>query len=230
MRKCLVPLGKLKRFAQGWLVPPRVTAVLVRCFRKLGQPTVPSPPEKDPLDEYWSDGWTYFRQALAGAKVYLEYGAGSSTEFVSREYSCSIRSVETSEVWCSVVRNRIGTSAHVVHVDLGETGDWGRPLTYRKRDNFITYFEAGFENGYSPDTILIDGRFRVACFLTSLLHASPGTLIVFDDYPDRPHYHVVEEMLEPLAVNQRQAIFERPKELDLKQVRILRDQFGTVME
>jgi len=46
-----------------------------------------------------------------------------------------------------------------------------------------------------PNVILIDGRFRVACFLASLLLAKPGTIILFDDYVNRPHYHVVEKHL-----------------------------------
>jgi hypothetical protein len=37
-----------------------------------------------------------------------------------------------------------------------------------------------------PDLVLIDGRFRLACFLHPLLAAAPGTPILFDDYTNRP--------------------------------------------
>lgn len=40
---------------------------------------------------------------------------------------------------------------------------------------------------------MIDGRFRVACFLYSLLCAETGTVILFDDYSLRFRYHLVED-------------------------------------
>ena len=43
--------------------------------------------------------------------------------------------------------------------------------------------------------VLIDGRFRVACFLFSLLNAKKDSIIIFDDYMNRSEYHVVEEVL-----------------------------------
>ena len=39
-----------------------------------------------------------------------------------------------------------------------------------------------FENKLVPDLILIDGRFRVCCFLSSLKYGNVGTKILFDDY------------------------------------------------
>ena len=65
-----------------------------------------------------------------------------------------------------------------------------------------------------PDLVLIDGRFRVACFLHSLLAADAGTPLLFDDYTNRPHYHLVEEFC-PIAQSEgRQALFRVPEELD----------------
>jgi len=65
-----------------------------------------------------------------------------------------------------------------------------------------------------PDLVLIDGRFRVACFLHSLLAAEPGTPILFDDYSNRPHYHLVEESYPIEQTEGRQALFRVPAELD----------------
>jgi predicted O-methyltransferase YrrM len=47
------------------------------------------------------------------------------------------------------------------------------------------------EEQQSIDLILIDGRFRVACCLKCFDIISPDCLIVFDDFLDRPQYHVV---------------------------------------
>jgi hypothetical protein len=60
----------------------------------------------------------------------------------------------------------------------------------------------------SPDLVLIDGRFRVFCFLTSVKFAPVGTKILFDDYINRPFYHVVEEFCERIDTCGRQALFE----------------------
>ena len=60
----------------------------------------------------------------------------------------------------------------------------------------------------SPDLVLIDGRFRVFCFLTTVKLAPVGTKILFDDYINRPLYHVVEEFCEKIETCGRQALFE----------------------
>ena len=91
-------------------------------------------------------------------------------------------------------------------------------------------FEAPFSEGFSPDVVLIDGRFRVACFLYALIHTKPGTVIIFDDYADRPEYHVVEEVISPVEVDQRQAKFVRPNGELSKAAAHLLDKFEFVMD
>lgn len=43
-----------------------------------------------------------------------------------------------------------------------------------------------------PDLILVDGRFRVACVLESLLNLSSQSDAEIYDYISRAHYHVAE--------------------------------------
>ena len=107
---------------------------------------------------------------------------------------------------------------------LGLADDLGR------EDNVVQYFEIGFSGGWSPDVVLIDGRFRVACFLTCLLMTSPGTKIVFDDYTENQRYHLASEIVTPSRVGERQALFVRPESLDEIAVRDMRDRFTYVME
>ena len=52
----------------------------------------------------------------------------------------------------------------------------------------------------------------MTCFLASLLNSNPGTKIIFDDYFDRPYYHVVEEFIQPIDKCGRQALFIVPTE------------------
>ena len=92
------------------------------------------------------------------------------------------------------------------------------------------YFDGPWADGFDPQLVLIDGRFRVACFLTSLLRAKPGTLLLFDDYTERAYYHVIEEFLRPQQQTERQAVFEVPTAVDREAIRAMLTQFCCVMD
>jgi hypothetical protein len=105
-------------------------------------------------------------------------------------------------------------------------------LGYEKRRDFHEYIDWIWHQEQRPDCVLIDGRFRVACFLTSLLNADVGTSIIFDDYNDRRHYHVVEEVVPKIKESGRQAIFVT-HDLSMEQRRIAEDllnQFRYVLD
>jgi hypothetical protein len=75
--------------------------------------------------------------------------------------------------------------------------------------------------GIDPDLILIDGRFRVSCFLYSVLHCKPGVRILWDDYLNRPEYHFVENVLSPQGLIDDMTIFTTTENLDKKLATIL---------
>jgi hypothetical protein len=56
--------------------------------------------------------------------------------------------------------------------------------------------------------VLIDGRFRAACFLTVLFRATRPVTVYFDDYTDRPGYHDIERYGAPVATFGRMARFD----------------------
>ena len=84
-----------------------------------------------------------------------------------------------------------------------------------KKNNFISYAKAPWSQAILPDTVLIDGRFRVLCFFVSLKYATEGTKILFDDYINRPHYHIVEEYIKPAQLCGRQSLFIVPSKQSL---------------
>lgn len=138
-------------------------------------------------------------EAYEGATTILEYGSGSSTLFASNLSGKCIFSVESSGEWVARLRTSLEkaktSTVCLYHVDIGPVGDWGHPVDATHWFKFHEYplriwYEPEFK---APDVILIDGRFRVACFLISLLHVTKPTLVLFDDYADRDRYHVVEE-------------------------------------
>lgn len=173
-----------------------------------------------------------FMELARSCNVYAEYGVGQSTIWVGKNSSAHIVAVDSSQDWLDRVKSDLGPldRLDIQLVDVGEIGKFGRPIDYSKSDNFIRYMEAPWERGVSPDLVLIDGRFRVACFLTSLLRAEPGTWIVFDDYLGRAHYHIIEKFVRPHEFSGRQAIFRCPSELPVQDVLSMRGQFINVMD
>ena len=176
---------------------------------------------------FTSPDWALFRSHISDAETYSEWGSGASTLYAAQKSNNLFLSVETDEKWFRAMDTLV--PGKLVHVDLGPTEGWGRPRDYAKRHEYENYLEAPFLQG-PPDLILIDGRFRVACFFSVLLKARPGTKIIFDDYVDRPHYHLVEEYVRPAEIIGRQAAFVVPKTIDKKQILKELEKFVYVMD
>jgi len=143
-----------------------------------------------------------------------------------------IYSIDTSQEWITSVRSQIGDREAVLKwIDCGELRDWGTPLTYEKRASFLRYAKSVWLDNFNPDTVLIDGRFRVLCFLNSLKYADEGTRIIFDDYIDRPHYHIAEGFVSRSEVCGRQCLFVVPprEDIDLALVDSMIERFEYVM-
>lgn len=158
------------------------------------------------------DDSLFIREALR-SEVYGEYGMGASTLWMVENTDAQVMAVDTSEDWVNHVFDKASSRDRlsVKWIDVGPVAEWGYPETYSRRENFRHYVESIWEDSKNPDLILIDGRFRVACFLTSVLRASPGTRIIFDDYAHRGHYHVAEEFVPCRETCGRQALFVVPE-------------------
>lgn len=152
------------------------------------------------------EGISLLEERLKKIDVFLEYGAGGSTVFAAELGVKNIHSVESDKSFLEAVQKKVASlcpSAKVnpYFVNIGKTGDWGHPTNRESANLWPNYCVAPWQeilkNNQFPDLILIDGRFRVACFLASLLLAKEGTIILFDDYMDRPQYHIIEKYLKP---------------------------------
>jgi hypothetical protein len=164
------------------------------------------------LDEL---GCVYFAKALNGATCLLEYGCGGSTV-----YACEVArvptviSVDSDAAWVDEVKTSLKdaeTNLLISHCNIGTIASWGYPKSNDGFENFWRYmvqpWDVAKDHGHRPDVILVDGRFRVACFLFSLLAGAPGATILFDDYFDRPEYFVVEEFCELVERHGRLGVF-----------------------
>lgn len=203
------------------LVTPPIIPALVRRVQAL--------PTRGRLFDGHDD---IFLEQVSKATSYGEYGCGASTIWTANNTSLDIVSVDTSKVWLDHVKATIDRTdgVHSVFVDLGPLGDWGRPKNYAARTKFVDYVDAPWAEGRAPDLVLVDGRFRMACFLTSLMRAKPGTVIIFDDYAGRAHFEMAEDFVEPFQRNARQAAFLVPQQIDFANIAAERDRFLYVME
>ena len=156
-----------------------------------------------------------FKNLILDVKTYFEYGCGKSTEYMYKKSNASIFSVDTSKAWAAKTLNLSKDSnndrLNVKWIDVGDVADWGYPISFEKKQNFVKYANWFWNLGLKPDLVVIDGRFRILCFLTTIKFATIGTKIIFDDYTNRPFYHIVEEFLKIKDTCGRQALFEVDK-------------------
>ena len=137
---------------------------------------------------------TLFKKYLMKSYVFAEYGCGQSTYWALKNTTAQILSVDTSIDWIKTIKQSKVYDEQKIklkYIDVGKVENWGFPIDYSKRDSFIDYTNWAWKQNLIPDTVLIDGRFRVCCFFTCLKFAKEGTIIIFDDYFDRPYYHTV---------------------------------------
>lgn len=185
---------------------------------------VPSSPHFDDVST------PYFRERLQASQSYLEFGSGGST-FLAAQLSKSFTTVESDRFFLKAVENKIEAAGYpmdrskqrLLHVDIGLTEAWGKPLfltpTPSRRAKWKRYFTAPWEDGntiFTPDLILVDGRFRVACALSTALHLADRSdwTLLFDDYVGRDHYQPVEQFLERVDLVGRMAVFKAKSGVD----------------
>ena len=172
-----------------------------------------------------------FKQYLINCDFYFEYGVGASTSWVLENTNSKIISVDTDKKWINLIDiSNKGSRIKLNWINLGDLENWGRPRSYKYRNKFIDYISNVWNFKEKADVILVDGRFRVACFLYSLINAKTDSLIIFDDYNNRPYYHVIEEILPIYNVCGRQAFFKVPKRFNKKLAQELLNNFMYVLD
>jgi hypothetical protein len=72
---------------------------------------------------------------------------------------------------------------------LGYPGPNSTHIQHKNYSNYLLNLTKNEQK--SINLILIDGRFRVACCLKCFNVINPKCLIAFDDFLNRPYYHVV---------------------------------------
>ena len=157
----------------------------------------------------------FVKKTYDDCETILEFGSGGSTILAGRKERRKIFSVESSKDWADYMENQIAQmnlpgEIKIHYVDIGRTKEWGFPARRKNISQWPNYSLSVWNRSdfIDPDVILIDGRFRKGCFLTSLSKIHKETTILWDDYTDRPQYHFIEEIIQPIRAVGRMAVFE----------------------
>ncbi|MDO5369202.1 hypothetical protein [Paracoccus sp. (in: a-proteobacteria)] len=167
-----------------------------------------------------------YAAACSSARAVLEYGSGGSTFLALRAGAGFVMSVESDRAWSQRITDALEAEFPadrflVHHADIGPTLPWGRPAKNAPFRRFHLYPAAIWDHPQfrHPDVVLIDGRFRVACFLTTMIRCTRPVTVLFDDYIDREAYHWIEELVPRAGMIGRMARFDvHPQSLPPEQL------------
>lgn len=151
-----------------------------------------------------------FIDNISNAKYYLEFGAGGSTFIALKTTNAKVFSVEADINWINYMRKNYFIYEQELlfrlffyYIDIGKIKNISYPVDDSKRDNYPNYSSEIFT--YLSDDIInkidivfIDGRFRVACAINSIINVNKNTKIIIHDFFNREHYHILLKYLECL--------------------------------
>lgn len=172
------------------------------------------------LDNYDKE---MFYRYLNKINVYFEYGSGGSTYQASiRENIKTIYTVESDAEWVEKLKKTI-INPNITYIfnEMDAHGDFGIPgknATNIQKINYSNHMRnLTKEEQNNIDFVLIDGRFRVACCLKCYDIIKDSCLIAFDDFINRPYYHIVLEYFDIVekSQNNKMVILKKKKNVDI---------------
>jgi len=165
-----------------------------------------------------------FYKYLDNTNVYFEYGSGGSTYKASiRKNIKTIYSVESDITWQKKLNQTIkNPNINYIYNEMDTKPDtWGHPgknATNIQKINYSNQItKLSKKEQDSIDLVLIDGRFRVACCLKCYDIIKDNCLIAFDDFLNRPQYHIVLEYFDIIEKTQdnRMVILKKKKNVNI---------------
>jgi hypothetical protein len=140
------------------------------------------------------------RCAAEGKHYGVEFGTGGSTFLLIDAGVERMFSVESDPHWIEKVVGDHHLRPHlasgrltIYHGNIGPTGAWGHPTDRSTSQQWPNYWREPWRliDVEDVDFLLVDGRFRVACTLTGILHCSRDLTIVIHDFWDRQRQYGV---------------------------------------
>ena len=156
----------------------------------------------------------------------LEFGAGGSTRLLAEKSVSKIYSVESDMEWIkrmlhddTIRKAFAGKRIFFVHADIGPTGGYGHPESQNPEACWLDYSRGVWPHITTEVAyVLIDGRFRVACTLQSILRLNEDTVYFIHDFNNREHYHIILEYLDVLGEADTAVACRAKKNIDWKKL------------
>lgn len=179
-----------------------------------------------------ADEFALFLQFVHCADSYLEFGSGGSTCVAAQYVPGQVISVDSSAEWLDRVRtvcdHNKWKTPKLLHVDIGGVRELGYPTQADSRSLWPNYHQSVWKIPESrhADFYLVDGRFRVACFLQVLLRCDETRPIGIHDYADRTHYHIISNFADEIARASQFSIFIKKQPFDRHQAERILEEFS----
>lgn len=146
------------------------------------------------------------KKYISASRNYLEFGLGGSTIYSLLNSNAKIISIDTNVPWIDfmkafkVISINLKDRLKIEYINIGPTKNWGFPIDESQAELFPDFSSKPFTfyDANEFDTILVDGRFRVACVLSSIIHRTQNKhelRILIHDYSFREEYKIVEKYL-----------------------------------
>jgi hypothetical protein len=165
------------------------------------------------------------RRYMRQSKVYLEFGCGGSTQLAAEAGVSLLFSVDSNKDWVKRCRKQPWIAAMVasgratlVPVKVGPLGRLGFPADESQRARWPNYSLAIWEKmgNTLPDTVLIDGRWRVSTAVQSLLRCPPETIMMFHDYTLRKTYRQIAPFIETIEEVETLLVYRARLDMDVR--------------
>ena len=170
-----------------------------------------------------------FEKEIKNSLVYLEFGMGGSTFRVLHKSKAIVYAIDSSTEWISLMREykqiknmeRKGRLS-LFHIDIGPIGEWGKPINNDHKEKFPNYSSDIFNlvDKESIDTVLIDGRFRVACALKTIMecYQNEKLKVLIHDFWNRDQYQVLLKYFDVIDQVDSLGVFRIKDKIDLNSV------------
>ncbi len=171
-----------------------------------------------------------FCELVKASTSMLEFGAGGSTARALKLGIERLVSVESDQAWIDRIllhpaafRAQRDGRLKLVHADIGEISQLGAPANEGAREAWPDYARMPWPciDADRLDFVFIDGRFRVACILESILRAGPNARLAVHDFWNRPHYHRVLPFLDTIDRVETLGVFQIKGGVDRKRATAL---------
>lgn len=173
-----------------------------------------------------------FKKYISNINAYFEFGVGGSTVFVHENTNAQIIGVDSSSKWIEQVSKHVDDRVNLKFIDIGPVGDWGVPKNEQNKGDWPLYSTSINTIDIKPEVILVDGRFRVACLVQTVLFSVKNNIdpIILLHDCSRDHYNPGKELLTCINQVETLAAYKLNGKYHLEDLELLYHKFKYILQ